>query len=576
MNSNVCAKLKLDVYPTAARQVQMASTAMKIKSTGFCLADLKIGDTAYPSTRLNILENLCSDIILGLDFQSQHQSLIIEFNGESPDLVVASDSHCLLTAAVSPEVSLFSNLSDGVRPIATRSRRYNLHDKAFIQENIDKLLEEDIIRPSNSPWRAQVVIVKDEFNRHKKRMCVDYYQTINIYTELDAYPLPRIDDMVNELAKYTVFSTFDLRSAYHQIKIVESDCKFTAFEANGRLYEFTRIPFGVKNGVAAFQRVISEFIERENLKDVFPYLDNVTVANRTQEDHDANVKLFLDAIHRNNFTLNETKTISSVNSVQILGYVVENGLIKPDPERLRPLKDFPFPVNSKQLKSVLRMFAYYAKWIDRFADKVRPLANAKVFPISKDIKALQVFQLLKQELESDALHSIDESKAFVVECDASEVAVCATLNQGGRPVAFMSRTLQGGDLHYPAIEKEATAIIEAIRKWSHLLLRQTFTLVTDQRSVGLSVSAASTLSGGHIQNNYRRHQVFSSARNNFKFLAKETFKSKGSVSLHDLAKICFGHDKFYTILCLLQTCSSFHVSSADCEKGFNLMNTIKT
>ena len=403
--------------------------------------------------------------------------------------MVAPDSHCLLTAAVSPEVSLFSNLSDGVRPIATRSRRYNLQDKAFTQENIDKLLEEDIIRPSNSPWRAQVVIVKDEFNRHKKRMCVDYSQTINIYTELDAYLLPRIDDMVNELAKYTAFSPFDLRSAYHQIKIVESDCKFTAFEANGRLYEFTRIPFGVKNGVAAFQRKFSEFIERENLKDVFPYLDNVTVAGRTQENHDANIKLFLDAIHRNNFTLNETKTISSVNSVQILGYVVENGLIKPDPERLRPLKDFPFSVNSKQLKSVLGMFAYYAKWIDRFADKVRPLAIAKVFPISKDIKALQAFQLLKQELESAALHSIDESKAFVVECDASEVAVCATLNQVGRPVAFMSRTLQGGELHYPAIEKEASAIIEAVRKSTHLLLRQTFTLVTDQRLVAFMLDS---------------------------------------------------------------------------------------
>ena len=84
--------------------------------------------------------------------------------------MVAPDSHCLLTAAVSPEVSLFSNVSDSVRLVATRSRRYNLHDKAFIQENIDKLLEEDIIRPSNSPWRAQVVIVKDEFNRHKKRV----------------------------------------------------------------------------------------------------------------------------------------------------------------------------------------------------------------------------------------------------------------------------------------------------------------------------------------------------------------------------------------------------------------------
>ena len=135
------------------------------------------------------------------------------------------------------------------------------------------------------------------------------------------------------------------------------------------------------------------------------------------------------------------------------------------------------------------MFAYYAKWIDRFADKVRPLANANVFPSSKDIKALQAFQLLKQELESAALHSIEESKAFVVECDASEVAVCATLDQGDRPVAFMLRTLQGGESHYPAIEKEATAIIEAIRKWSHLLLRQTITLVTDQRSVAFMLDS---------------------------------------------------------------------------------------
>ena len=81
-------------------------------------------------------------------------------------------------------------------------------------------MDEDIIRPSSSPWRAQVVIVNDQFNRHKKRMCVDYSQTINVYTELDAFPLPRIDDMVNKLATYNFFSTFDLRSAYHQIQIV--------------------------------------------------------------------------------------------------------------------------------------------------------------------------------------------------------------------------------------------------------------------------------------------------------------------------------------------------------------------
>ena len=488
INSSICSKLKLDSYPTLHR-VQMASSAMTAKSTGFCLVDIMIDDTHYSSIRLNILEGLCSDIILGLDFQSQHENLIIKFNGKYPDLVVAPKSHCLTTAAKLPDVSLFSNVTEDAVPIATKSRRFNQDDRAFIQNNIDELLTEGIIRASSSPWRAQVLIVKDEYNRHRKRMCIDYSQTINIYTELDAYPLPRIDDMVNQLAQYHVFSTFDLKGAYHQVAIKESDSKYTAFEANGKLYEFTRIPFGVKNGVAAFQRAISQFVENENLKDVYPYLDNITVAGRTQEEHDKNVESFLNALHRNNVTLNDSKTIHSVNSINILGYVVTKGCIKPDPERLRPLKNFPPPVNQKQLRSVLGMFAYYAKWIDRYADKIRPLAQVKLFPIDRDTEALRAFQSLKQELENAALHSIDENEAFVVECDASDIAISATLNQGGRPVAFMSRTLQGGEVRYPAIEKEATAIIEAIRKWSHLLLRQTFTLITDQRSVAFMLDS---------------------------------------------------------------------------------------
>ena len=241
INSKVCKKINVDVYPTS-HQVQMAATTMKIKSTGFCLVDLIHKGTKYSCTRLNVFENLCSDVILGLDFQSQHQRLIFNFNGESPDLIVSSDSQCSLAAANTNEVSLFSNLAPDAKPIATKSRRYSQDDRNFIQDNVDKLLSEEVIRPSSSPWRAQVVVVKDELNRHKKRLCVDYSQTINIYTELDAYPLPRIDEMVNELAKYSVFSTFDLRSAYHQIKIIESERKYTAFEANGKLYELIAYP----------------------------------------------------------------------------------------------------------------------------------------------------------------------------------------------------------------------------------------------------------------------------------------------------------------------------------------------
>ena len=160
---------------------------------------------------------------------------------------------------------------------------------------------------------AQVVVVKDSFNRQRKRLCIDYTQTINIYTQLDAYRLPRIDDMINELSQYSVFSTFDLRSAYHQIELVSSERKHTGFEVNGKLYKFT--PFGVKNGVAAFQRTISRFKE-ENLSNTYAYLDNVTVAGSTQLEHDRNVKAFIDAIRRRNFRLNENKTISSISDIK--------------------------------------------------------------------------------------------------------------------------------------------------------------------------------------------------------------------------------------------------------------------
>ena len=142
--------------------------------------------------------------------------------------------------------------------------------------------------------------------------------------------------------------------------------------------------------------------------------------------------------------------------------MVGNGIIKADPERLRPLKQLPPPTNPKSLKRVSGLFAYYAKWIKKFSEKIKRLKEAKSFPLNDS--QINDFQNLKKETAGAVLRSIDKNMPFVVECDASDVAIVATLNQGGRPVAFMSRTLHGRELYYPTVEKEATAIIEAIRK----------------------------------------------------------------------------------------------------------------
>ena len=142
--------------------------------------------------------------------------------------------------------------------------------------------------------------------------------------------------MVNKIAQYRVFSTIDLRSAYHQVLLKEEDKPYTAFEARGNLYQFTRLSFGVTNGVACFQREMMKFVDENGLEASFPYLDNVTICGKDQEDHDANLKQFLEAAKRKNLCYNSEKCIFSTRCLPIFGYIIEEGTIRPDPDRLRP------------------------------------------------------------------------------------------------------------------------------------------------------------------------------------------------------------------------------------------------
>ena len=270
----------------------------------------------------------------------------------------------------------------------------------------------------------------------KKRL---YSRTINRFTQLDAYPLPRIHDLVSKLAEYQVYSTLDLKSAYHQIPIREEEKAFTAFEGNGKLYQFCRVPFGVTNGVAAFQRTINDIIDHNNLKDTYAYVDNITIAGRTQAEHDSNLQQFLEVAERHNFTFNEDKSVFSNSSINLLGYTVSHGQLKPDPERIRPLKELPLLTNQAALNRVCGFFSHYSHWVTHFSDKIRPLANPRSFPLSEE--AAKASEDLKKEICDAVVSSIDETIPFTVETDASEFALAATLSQRGRPVAFFTRIL---------------------------------------------------------------------------------------------------------------------------------------
>ena len=243
-------------------------------------------------------------------------------------------------------------------------------------------------------------------------MVIDYSQTINRYTLLDAYPLPKIDEMINKMAQYNgVYSSVDFTSAYYQIPLNPEDRPYTAYEAGGKLYQFTRLRQGVTNGVSSFQRKMDGFID-DNIKDTFSYLDNVHVCGRTLEEHNANLAKFKAVAIENNLTINENKSIYGVRPINVIGYHIENGTVSPDLDRLRPLLQLPIPHDTKSLRRVIGMFAYYSKWIKQFSDNIRTLNKAETFPLPDN--AISAFNELKQELANVTLMSIDENIPFLL------------------------------------------------------------------------------------------------------------------------------------------------------------------
>ena len=207
----------------------------------------------------------------------------------------------------------------------------------------------------------------------------------------------------------------------------------------------------------------------------------MTVAGEDQAEHDYNLTRLLDACKKDNLQLNHTKSVFSVSTICLLGYQVSYNEIRPDPARLQPLRDIPPPENLKLQKKIVGLFAYYSKWIPNFSEKIKPLSSNTTFPLPQ--LALEAFKALKQEIEHSVVAGIDESKPFVIETDASDFAIAATLNQDGRPVAFFSRGLNRNELGHSSVEKEACSIVESIRHWGHYLTGKHFTLITDQNSV---------------------------------------------------------------------------------------------
>ena len=437
-----------------------------------------------------IAANLSAEAILGHSSLSAFASLTIHYGGELPELSIqhiSSDSKSPF--ADHPPVSCFSHIDSSVEPLRAPSRRQSTSDKDFIRQELRQLLQDGKIQQSISSWRSQAFVVR-EVGR-KPRMVIDYAQTVNRVTPLDAFPVPLVADVLDQVSKFRFFSFIDLKSAFHQFRIAANERHFTAFEADGKLWEFTCIPFGLRNSPAAFNRALQTIIG--DLPGVVVYMDDVVVGGQTLQEHDNNLQRLFQRASEANLTFSTEKCIFRGTKLRFLGHIITNGTIAPDPQRAAPFVQFPVPTSVKQLERFVGLAVYHAKWIPNFSKIMDPLFSSlqsKALPLST--AALQAIQQVKQCIQQAILYIVDPQLPLCLSTDASGSAIGAVLSQEGRPVAFMSKRLSAAQRRWSPAELEGFAVVQACQLFRHYLANRPFTILCDQHGFVKALNSSST------------------------------------------------------------------------------------
>jgi len=352
---------------------------------------------------------------------------------------------------------------------------------------VQELLKSDLIRPSNSPFSSLVLLVKKADGAW--RFCVDY-RALNEITIKDKYPIPVIDELLDELHVSRYYSKLDLRSGYHQIRVHEGDIPTTAFQTHEGHYEFVVMPFGLTNAPATFQSLMNDLFHPYLQKFILVFFDDILVYSTSWEDHLTHLQTVLQILADNELFAKESKCRFGVAQVDYLGHIIsEHGVsehgVSVDPTKIQTAIEWPIPTTTKGFRGFLGLARYYRKFIRHFGSIAAPLTQL----LTKEgfywnDEADMAFPKLKTALTSSPVLRLPNfSQGFVIECDASGIGLGAILSQQNQPVAYFSEALKGSSLTLSTYEKEMLAIVKAIQKWRPYLLGKPFTIRTDQRSL---------------------------------------------------------------------------------------------
>ena len=372
-------------------------------------------------------------------------------------------------------------------PVRLRSYRTSPANREEIDKQITEMLDNGVISPSVSPWAAPVVLVKKSDGT--MRFCVDY-RKLNAITRKDSHPLPRITEALDSLGGAGWFTTLDLRSGYWQILMSEDSKEKTAFITHNGLYEFNVLPFGLCNSPATFQRLMTHALRGLEWDICLVYIDDLIIFSRTFEDHLLHVEKVFKRLKEANVRLKPSKCYFVQSQVEYLGHIVSAEGLRPNPNKIKAVKDFPVPNNTTGVKAFLGLCNYYRRFVKGFAQIASPLnkLTSKHAKFEWTGQCQEAFERLKQGLISAPILAYpDFTQPFHLFVDASQTGIGLTLGQiiDGKEtvVAYAGRDFNPAERNYSAIEREALAVIDGIKRFQSYLYGRKFYVHTDHSAL---------------------------------------------------------------------------------------------
>ncbi|WVZ53619.1 hypothetical protein U9M48_004533 [Paspalum notatum var. saurae] len=354
------------------------------------------------------------------------------------------------------DIEFSIELVPGTAPIYKKAYRISGVELLEVKKQIDELLEKGFIRKSTSPWASPVLLTEKKDGT--LRMCVDY-RGLNAVTVKNKYPLPRIEDLFDQLKGACVFSKIDLRSGYHQLRIRPSDIPKTAFISRYGLYEYTVMSFGLTNAPAFFMYMMnSVFME---------YLDRGTRGAS---------KISVAKLREHKLYAKFGKCDFWIEEVKFIGHVISNGGIAVDQSKVSEVQNWKIPEDVKGIRSFLGLAGYYRRFIEGFSRIAKPMTAL----LEKNIKfqwtsaCQKAFEELKKRLTTAPVLTFpDMHKPFSVYCDASRLGLGCVLMQEARD----------HEKNYPTHDLELAAVVHALKVWRHYLFGQKCDIYTDHKSL---------------------------------------------------------------------------------------------